>query len=96
MIDEVPQANRPVLVWDVLPRVGCPVCVLFGDQDRPTVERYRDRLRNALAEHGKDYELHLYSGAGHDFTKGDGPPNDQAAARSGWAVSRVFLERWLS
>jgi carboxymethylenebutenolidase len=95
VIDEQPQANRPVLVWDVISRVGCPVCVLFGDQDRPTVESYRDRLRGLLAEHGKDYEFHLYSGAGHDFTKEDGPPNDQAAARSGWAVSHVFLERWL-
>jgi carboxymethylenebutenolidase len=95
VIDETPQSNRPVLVWDVVARVGCPVCVLFGDQDRPTVEKYRDRLRGLLAEHGKEYEFHLYSGASHDFTKEDGPPADQAATRSSWAVSHVFLERWL-
>ena len=95
VIDDKPQSNRPVLVWDVIPRVGCPVCVLFGDRERPTVEAYRDRLRGLLAEHGKEYELHLYSGASHDFTKEDGPPADQAATRSSWAVSHVFLERWL-
>ena len=96
VIDEEVQPHWPVLVWDVIERVQCPVCVLFGDEDHPTVEKYRDRLRNLLAQHGKDYEFHLYSGAGHGFVHEGSESYREGPARAGWVVAHDFLERQLA
>jgi carboxymethylenebutenolidase len=96
VIDEAVQPHWPVLVWDVITRVQSPVCVLFGDQDRPTVEKYRDRLRNLLAEHRKEYEFHLYSGAGHGFDHEGSESYQEGAARAGWVAAHAFFERHLA
>jgi carboxymethylenebutenolidase len=96
VIDEEIQPHWPVLVWDVIARIHSPVCVLFGDQDHPTVEKYRDRLRNLLAENGEEYEFHLYSGAGHGFVHEDSPSYRDGPARAAWAVAHDFLERQLT
>jgi carboxymethylenebutenolidase len=96
VIDAEIKPHWPTLVWDVIPDVRAAVCVLFGDQDHPTVEQYRDRLRNLLAEHGKDYEFHLYSGAGHGFVHEDAHSYHETAARAGWAVAYEFLDRQLT
>ncbi len=95
VIDEEIKPHWPTLVWDVIPQVHCPTCVIFGDQDHPTVEKYRDRLRNLLAAHGKDYEFHLYSGAGHGLAHEGSHSYHEQAARGGWAVTYDFLERKL-
>jgi dienelactone hydrolase len=76
--------------------VQCPVCVLFGDQDHPTVEKYRDRLRNLLAEHRKEYELHLYSGAGHGFDHEGSESYHDATATAAWVAAHAFLQRHLA
>lgn len=96
VIDEEIQPHWPVLVWDVIAGIHCPVCVVFGDQDIPTVEKYRDRLRGLLAEHGKEYEFHLYSGAGHGLAHEDSHSYHEGAARGAWAASYDFLERHLT
>jgi len=96
VIDEEIQPHWPVLVWDVIARIHSPVCVLFGDQDHPTVEKYRDRLRNLLAENGEEYEFHLYSGAGHGFVHEDSPSYRDGPARAAWAAAHDFLERQLT
>jgi carboxymethylenebutenolidase len=95
VIDEEPRPHWPVMVWDVIKDIQGSMCVLFGDQDHPTVEKYRDRLRNLLAEHGKDYEFHLYSGAGHGFVHEGSHSFAEDAAAGGWAVAYDYLERKL-
>ena len=93
---EEAEPHRPVLVWDVIERVQSPVCVLFGDQDHPTVEKYRDRLRNLLAEHRKEYEFHLYSGAGHGFDHEGSESYHDATAAVAWATAHAFFQRHLA
>jgi carboxymethylenebutenolidase len=96
VIDEETKPHWPMLVWDAIPDVGASVCVLFGDQDYPTVEKYRDRLRNLLAEQELEYEFHLYAGAGHGFVHEDAHSYCEDAARGGWAVAHDFLGRKLA
>ena len=95
VIDEEVQPHWPTLVWDVIERIQGSVCVLFGDQDHPTVEKYRDRLRNLLAQHGKDYEFHLYAGAGHGFVHEGSESYRDEPARAAWAAAHDFLTRKL-
>jgi carboxymethylenebutenolidase len=96
VIDEAVEPHRPVLVWDVIERVQSPVCVLFGDQDHPTVEKYRDRLRNLLAEHRKEYEYHLYSGAGHGFDHEGAESFQEDTAKAAWVAAHAFFQRHLA
>jgi carboxymethylenebutenolidase len=96
VIDEEVQPHWPMLVWDVIEQVQGAVCVLFGDQDHPTVEKYRDRLRNLLAQHGKDYEFHLYAGAAHGFVHEGSHSYCDEQARAAWAVAHDFLTRKLT
>ena len=91
-----PPAHRPTLVWDVIKDVHGSICVLIGDQDTPTVEKYRDRLRNLLAEHGKDYEFHLYSGAGHGYANEGSTSYQDEPTQASWPVAYDFLKRKLS
>ena len=94
--DEETNANTPTLVWDVIKDIHGSICVLIGDQDVPTVEKYRDRLRNLLAEHKKDYEYHLYSGAGHGFANEGSHGYEDAPSQAAWAVAYDFLTRKLA
>jgi carboxymethylenebutenolidase len=95
VIDEAPTPARPVLVWDAIKDIHGSVCVLIGDQDHPTVEKYRDRLRNLLAEHKVDYEFHLYAGGQHGFSNAGSPSFQEDVTRAAWAVADDFLARKL-
>ncbi|HWP29652.1 MAG TPA: dienelactone hydrolase family protein [Chloroflexota bacterium] len=93
--DEQPQPHRPTLVWDVIKDIRGSVCVLIGDRDEPTVEKYRERLRKALEEHGIDYEYHLYGGGLHGFSNGGSDHYQEHIARAAWAVADDYLARKL-
>jgi carboxymethylenebutenolidase len=94
--DEETSANTPVLVWDTIKDIHGSVCVLIGDQDTPTVEKYRERLRTLLAQHEKDYEYHLYAGAGHGFANEGSVSFQEEPWRAAWAVAYDYLERKLA
>jgi carboxymethylenebutenolidase len=91
-----PPAHRPTLVWDVIKDIKGSICVLIGDQDSPTVEKYRDRLRNLLAEHKVDYEFHLYSGAGHGYANEGSSSYQDEPSQASWPVAYDYLKRKLS
>jgi carboxymethylenebutenolidase len=94
--DEEPSPGRPVPVWNAIAEVQCPVHVAIGDRDQPTVEAYRDRLRNLLAEHDKVYEFHLYSGGRHGFAHEGSTSYQPAVAAAAWPPVLAFLRRYLA
>ena len=94
--DEAPLPGRPTLVWDVIAEIRCPVHVAIGDQDTPTVEKYRDRLRDTLAAHGKPYEFHLYAGGRHGFAHEGSTSHQPAVAAAAWPPALDFVRRHLT
>ena len=79
-----------------LARVETPVLGLYGGDDRrvnATIEAARDEL----GRHRKDFETHVYDGAGHGFLRqvdGRDGANREAAEKS-WPVMLRFLRKHL-
>jgi carboxymethylenebutenolidase len=79
-----------------LARVESPVLGLYGGDDRrvnATIEAARDELER----HRKDFETHVYDGAGHGFLRqvdGRDGANRKAAEKS-WPVMLRFLRKHL-
>ncbi len=88
--------RRPVAPLDYTKDLSCPLLGLFGEDDRsPTPEQVA--LHEAeLKKHGKDYEFHMYPGAGHGFFYHDRPAAYRAeAAVDGWKKVLDFFGRHL-
>ena len=88
--------QRPVAPIDYTADLDCPILGLFGSEDQsPTTEEVA-RHEEALKEHGKDYEFHMYEDAGHGFFYYHRPNYRQAQAVDGWEKIWTFLSRNLA
>jgi carboxymethylenebutenolidase len=74
----------------------CPILGLFGEDDSSPSPEQVARHEAALKKHGKQYEFHLYPGAGHGFFYYHRPNYRQAQAVDGWEKIFAFLEKNLS
>ncbi|MEX2395258.1 MAG: dienelactone hydrolase family protein [Actinomycetota bacterium] len=88
--------QRPVAPLDKTADLSCPVLGLFGDQDHSPTPAHVAKLEAALKEHGKDYDFHMYEGAGHGFFSVDYPNYHREASRQGWREIWRFFEKELS
>ena len=87
--------NRPVAPIDYTAELACPLLGLFGAEDRsPTPEQVAQH-EQALKQHGKHYEFHMYPDAGHGFFYYDRPNYRQAQAVDGWQKVFAFFGRYL-
>ena len=86
--------KQPVAPIDYTKDLSCPLLGLFGeDDDSPSPEQVAAHERE-LRAHGKDFEFHMYEGAGHGFFYYHRPMYRQEQAVDGWAkVFRFFEER---
>jgi len=86
--------NRPVAPLDYTADLRCPLLGLFGADDRsPPVEQV-DVHEAELRRLGKNYEFHVYPGAGHGFFYHHRPAMYRAEqAVDGWAKVFEFLDR---
>lgn len=79
-----------------LPNLSAPLLGLFGDQDQhPSPEQVAE-LGRLLTEHGKDFEFHMYEGAGHGFFAPNRPAYNVPAANDGWARIAAFYGKHLA
>jgi carboxymethylenebutenolidase len=85
----------PVAPIDYTKDLACPLLGLFGEDDSSPSPEQVARHEEALKEHGKNYEFHMYPGAGHGFFYYDRPAYRQAQAVDGWQKIFTFLERHL-
>lgn len=77
-------------------QLSCPLLGLFGAEDSyPTPEEVHE-LEQALKEHGKTYDFHIYEGAGHAFFAVDRPSYRPEAATDGWARILAFYREHLA
>ena len=88
--------KMPVAPIDYTKDLSCPLLGLFGEEDQaPTPEQVATHEQE-LKAHGKEYEFHMYPGAGHGFFYYDRPPYRQEQAVDGWKKLFTFLERHLA
>lgn len=87
--------NQPVAPLDFTAQLSCPLLGLFGADDRgPTPEQVALHEQE-LKKHGKDYEFHMYPGAGHGFFYHNRPNYRQEQAVDGWNKLFAFLQKHL-
>lgn len=85
----------PVAPIDYTSDLSCPLLGIFGADDHsPTVEQVAIHEAE-LKKQGKDYEFHMYEGAGHGFFYYDRGAYRQQQAVDGWQKMFAFLEKHL-
>ena len=77
------------------PDLSCPILGLFGEEDRSPTPEQVALHEQALKEHGKSYEFHMYPDAGHGFFYYDRPNYRQGQAVDGRQKIFAFLEKTL-
>jgi carboxymethylenebutenolidase len=84
---------QPEALSEIIARVDCPVFGAFGSDDHIiSVDDVR-RFRNALEEHKKSYDIHLYAGAPHGWLNDTMPGRyRKAQAHAAWAAQQTFLK----
>ncbi len=87
--------NQPVAPLAYTQDLACPVLGLFGaDDQNPTPEQVTIHEQE-LKKFGKNYEFHMYPGAGHGFFYYHRPAYRQEQAMDGWNKTFAFLEKYL-
>ena len=88
-------AKQPVAPIEYTKDLSCPLLGLFGEEDQsPTPEQVAQH-EQALKNHGKTYEFHMYPDAGHGFFYYHRPNYRQEQAVNGWQKIFTFLEKYL-
>ena len=88
-------AKQPVAPIDYTKDLLCPLLGLFGAEDKSPSPEQVAQHEQELKKHGKTYEFHMYSQAGHGFFYYDRPAYRQEQAVDGWKKVFAFLEKHL-
>jgi carboxymethylenebutenolidase len=87
--------KNPVAPIDMTPDLKVPLLGLFGEDDQapspPEVAQHEAALKAA----GKEYEFHMYPGAGHGFFYYDRAAYRQEQAVDGWNKLFSFFSKHL-
>ena len=73
-----------------------PILGLFGSEDRGIKVESVRRFEGALERLGKDYEIHIYEGAGHAFANPSGNNFNAGYAEDAWNRTLDFLRERLA
>jgi carboxymethylenebutenolidase len=87
--------KQPVAPIDYTKDLSCPLLGLFGEEDQSPTPAQVAQHEQALKQHGKTYEFHMYAKAGHGFFYYDRPAYRQEQAVDGWKKVFAFLEKYL-
>jgi carboxymethylenebutenolidase len=83
---------QPKAFDGVIAALPCPVFAAFGSDDHLIAIDDVRRLRNALEQHKKSYEMHLYAGAPHGWLNDTMPGRyRKPQADAGWNAQMRFL-----
>jgi len=84
--------NQPESPLDLAPRLGCPYLGLFGADDALIPVADVRELERSLGDHGKDFEIEIYAGAGHAFMNDTRPDAHRPeVAERAWTRAIAFL-----
>ncbi len=86
-------AAQPKALDETIARIDCPVFGAFGSDDHIISVADVRRFRESLEEHGKSYEIHLYTGAPHGWLNDTMPGRyRKAQAEAAWTAQQNFLK----
>jgi carboxymethylenebutenolidase len=88
--------KQPVAPLDYTAGLSCLLLGLFGEEDRSPSPEQVARHEAELRRLGKQYEFHMYAGAGHGFFYHNRPAYRQEQAVDGWNKIWRFLETHLA
>ena len=88
--------QTPTAPIDYTADLSCPVLGLFGEDDSSPSPEQVALHEEALKRHGKEYEFHMYAGAGHGFFYYDRSVYRQEQAVDGWRKVFAFLANHLA
>jgi len=88
--------TQPVSPLEYTKDLACPLLGLFGEEDTSPTPEQVARHEQELKKLGKNYEFHMYPGAGHGFFYHHRPMYRQAQAVDGWNKVFAFLEKYLA
>jgi len=86
-------ANRPTPVIDLVPKLGCPLYVVCGEEDANPSPAHAEQLRQRLQQAGKDFTLEAFKNAGHAFFADYRPSYREKAAFELWPKMVAFFDR---
>ena len=96
MTEEELTPKQPVAPLDYTASLSSPLLGLFGEEDRSPPPAQVQLHEEELKRHGKDYEFHMYAGAGHGFFYHDRGAYRVEQAMDGWGKLFEFLGRHLA
>jgi carboxymethylenebutenolidase len=79
----------------VFTKASSPVLILHGLNDETVPVAAAHNLGLIVEGAGSPVEVHLYDGAGHQFERLQGSPQDAAAAADAWQRTLAFLAKYL-
>ncbi|HCO01935.1 MAG TPA: dienelactone hydrolase family protein [Actinobacteria bacterium] len=86
------EPGDPTAPIRLAPRYECPVLGLFGGADQGIPVDVVKEFEQALADAGKDHEIHIYDGAPHSFFDRSASEH-QEASTDAWRRMLAFIER---
>ncbi len=89
-------AAKPIQPLELALNLGAPLLACFGERDPSTPPEDVARLRTALSQFSKDFDIVTYPGAAHGFMREGGGGYDAAAAADAWRRALAFLEERLA
>lgn len=75
--------------------LSCPLLGLYGETDQGIPPSEVERLRQALSEAGKQFELHIYPNAPHAFFNDTRASYRPEAAIDAWRRTLTFFRQHL-
>ncbi|MBI4463506.1 MAG: dienelactone hydrolase family protein [Acidobacteria bacterium] len=73
--------------------VQAPILLFYGEEDAHILPEHAQQFTARLRELGKNFQHHVYSGAGHGFFCNERDSYHPEAARDAWQKLRDFLEK---
>ena len=78
-------------LMDRLGRAGCPLLLVFGEQDPSITAADIEAVHSRLAEHGRPHEVEVYPEGGHGFFCEDRAAYHAPTAEAAWARAAGWL-----
>ena len=88
-------AKRPVAPIDYTRDLSCPLLGLFGEEDRAPTPEQVALHQDELKRFGKNYEFHMYPGAGHGFNCDERDSYHEASAADALTRTLGWFDKYL-
>ena len=88
--------RSPVAPLDYTEDLPCPILGIFGEDDHSPSPEHVAILEETLKKYGKDYDFHMYPGAGHGFFYWDRAAYRQQQAVDAWQKIFAFFGKHLA